>query len=43
MMSGSGSTMFAVCKSRAAAKSLSVRAREHFGAAMWSAVCDAPG
>jgi 4-diphosphocytidyl-2-C-methyl-D-erythritol kinase len=41
LMSGSGSTMFAVCENRDAAKTLSARALKHFGASMWSAVCDA--
>lgn len=42
LMSGSGSTMFAVCEDRTAARALSVRAIEHFGSSMWTAVCDAP-
>jgi 4-diphosphocytidyl-2-C-methyl-D-erythritol kinase len=43
LMSGSGSTMFAVCESRAGAKTLRERALAHFGGTMWSVVCDAPG
>jgi 4-diphosphocytidyl-2-C-methyl-D-erythritol kinase len=43
LMSGSGSTMFAVCEDRATAKKLCAKALAHFGSAMWSAVCDAPG
>ncbi len=43
LMSGSGSTMFAVCASRSAARAVSVRAIEHFGSSIWTAVCDAPG
>ena len=42
LMSGSGSTMFAVCDGRTSARALSVRAIEHFGSSMWTAVCDAP-
>jgi 4-diphosphocytidyl-2-C-methyl-D-erythritol kinase len=43
LMSGSGSTMFAVCASREAAEALRERALGKFGGTMWSAVCEAPG
>jgi 4-diphosphocytidyl-2-C-methyl-D-erythritol kinase len=42
LMSGSGSTMFAVCEEREAARTLVARALEHFGSSMWTAVCEAP-
>jgi len=42
LMSGSGSTMFAVCEEQDAAGALAARALEHFGATMWTAVCEAP-
>ncbi len=42
LMSGSGSTMFAVCDDRKSAKALSTSSLEHFGRSMWTAVCDAP-
>lgn len=42
LMSGSGSTMFAVCENAEAAATLQARALERFGKAMWSAVCGAP-
>jgi len=42
LMSGSGSTMFAVCEDRAGARAVSGRAIEHFGSSLWTAVCDAP-
>jgi 4-diphosphocytidyl-2-C-methyl-D-erythritol kinase len=42
LMSGSGSTMFAVCEDRKSAGALEARALEHFGHSMWTAVCDAP-
>jgi len=42
LMSGSGSTMFAVCEDAAAAKSITERATSHFGSTMWTAVCTAP-
>ncbi len=42
LMSGSGSTMFAVCSDRKTARMLSTRAIEHFGRSMWTAVCEAP-
>ena len=41
LMSGSGSTMFGVCDDHAAARAVSVRAIEHFGGSLWTAVCDA--
>jgi 4-diphosphocytidyl-2-C-methyl-D-erythritol kinase len=41
LMSGSGSTMFGVCDDHAAARAVSVRALEHFGNSLWTAVCDA--
>jgi len=43
LMSGSGSTMLAVCDDHTAAEALCARALEKFGGAMWSAVCEAPG
>jgi 4-diphosphocytidyl-2-C-methyl-D-erythritol kinase len=43
LMSGSGSTMFAVCEDRPGAEALSARALAHFGDSTWSAVCEAPG
>lgn len=42
LMSGSGSTMFAVCETPADAKAVEQRAREQFGATLWTAVADAP-
>jgi 4-diphosphocytidyl-2-C-methyl-D-erythritol kinase len=39
-MSGSGSTMFAVCDAAASAQEIQSRAREHFGQALWSCVCE---
>lgn len=42
LMSGSGSTMFAVCEEEAAAKAVTERAKVHFGSTMWTAVCAAP-
>jgi 4-diphosphocytidyl-2-C-methyl-D-erythritol kinase len=42
LMSGSGSTMFAVCEEEAAAKAVTERAKAHFGDTMWTAVCAAP-
>jgi 4-diphosphocytidyl-2-C-methyl-D-erythritol kinase len=41
LMSGSGSTMFAVCEDHAAAEILSARALEHFGSTLWTSVCEA--
>jgi len=42
LMSGSGSTMFAVCEEEAAAKAVTERAKVHFGSTMWTAICAAP-
>jgi 4-diphosphocytidyl-2-C-methyl-D-erythritol kinase len=42
MMSGSGSTMFALCDGPAEADAVAARARAYFGETMWSAVCEAP-
>lgn len=42
LMSGSGSTMFAVCEDSAGAKAITERAKAHFGSTMWTAVCAAP-
>jgi len=42
LMSGSGSTMFAVCEHRDAARGLVARASEYFGTTMWTSVCEAP-
>ena len=42
LMSGSGSTMFAVCEDAAAAKTVTERAKTRFGSTMWTAVCAAP-
>ncbi|HVE17315.1 MAG TPA: 4-(cytidine 5'-diphospho)-2-C-methyl-D-erythritol kinase, partial [Chthoniobacterales bacterium] len=41
LMSGSGSTMFAVCQDHIAAGTLSTRALEHFGSTLWTSVCEA--
>lgn len=43
LMSGSGSTMFAVCESQDDARAVVARALEHFGGSLWSAVCELPG
>ncbi len=43
LMSGSGSTMFAVCEGRASAAAVAARAVAHFGDSTWTAVCEAPG
>ncbi len=40
-MSGSGSTMFAICESAASAEKIQARALEHFGQDLWSCVCEA--
>jgi 4-diphosphocytidyl-2-C-methyl-D-erythritol kinase len=42
LMSGSGSTMFAVCEDRAGAQTVVGRATEHFGDSLWTAVCETP-
>lgn len=42
LMSGSGSTMFAVCEDATGAKAVTERAKVHFGSTMWTAVCAAP-
>ncbi len=42
LMSGSGSTMFAVCEGRLAADELAARAVGHFGESMWTANCELP-
>lgn len=42
LMSGSGSTMFAACETPDDARAVERRAREHFGAMLWTAVADAP-
>lgn len=43
LMSGSGSTMFAVCPDRAAAAALADRARSEFGDSLWTEVAAAIG
>ncbi len=43
LMSGSGSTMFAVCEDAESTHALAARARAKFGETLWAAVCDAPG
>jgi 4-diphosphocytidyl-2-C-methyl-D-erythritol kinase len=42
LMSGSGSTMFAVCDDLAGAQAVAARATEHFGPTLWKAACETP-